>query len=193
LLVFVVTVLVVLPGRPWTKAVVAFGLIGVAIAVILSPLSDAVFSPALAKFAESDADLLRTLTGARTEAWSASYELILIAPAGGLGFGAGDQLFSLTGLDRTFLYYQGATSSSAYLTVWVEVGLVGLLLFAAMLIAAFRDALGAVALRPLVGVAAALFGIGLVESFLTSPGSPFAILAFLSLGLAAAPTLSEID
>ena len=167
----------------WAAALAATGIVLLAAA---TPLRVVDSNTALGKFSRSG-ELVRDLTGARNEAWSASIDLLSYAPVEGLGFGSGDRLFGLTG--TTFTYYQGANSGNAYLSTLLEVGVVGLALLVALLLSALQAAVmpgRTPAQLILRRMAFGLLALTAVESFMTSPGSPFSALMWIGLGQAGA-------
>jgi O-Antigen ligase len=148
-----------------------------------------VTNTALTKFNRAG-DGERSVFGGRVEAWDATIDLVRAAPVSGYGFGTGDRLFRLSHADRRFVYFAASNSADAYLQTLVEVGPLGLL----AILAAFAGGLQGVRRRertqaPFALVGVGFLAIGVTESVYTSPGSPFTLLMWSTLALAATPLL----
>lgn len=141
------------------------------------------------------------LTGARTEAWSVTLDLISSRPTLGYGFGTGDRLFQRYPERVRFHYFVGNNPNEAYLQLALEFGVVGALLFVAPLLLAATIGVGVLRNGKSVGqVACALTLVGsmlagLVESVFTSAGAPWALLMWLSAAacLTAPTAVPEAD
>lgn len=142
----------------------------------------------------------RTLltTSGRTVAWSGAVDQIRERPLLGYGFGTEERVF----VDRFYLFYSSLVESS-YLGTMLQLGLAGLVLLSALLLAVLAGGWRSLRRRdgPARTVAAACLGVlacglvlALTQSFLTSVGSPaaapFWLCAFL-LGTAAAGEVRE--
>jgi exopolysaccharide production protein ExoQ len=149
-----------------------------------------VTNTALTKFNRAG-DGERSLFGGRVEAWDATIDLVRAAPVSGYGFGTGDRLFRLSHADRRFVYFAASNSADGYLQTLVEVGPLGLL----AILAAFAGGLQGVVRRrertqaPFALMGVGFLAIGVTESVYTSPGSPFTLLMWSTLALAATPLL----
>lgn len=142
---------------------------------------------ALQKFTK-DQSLILNLTGARSQAWSATASHLSLAPVEGLGFGTVEVDFQDLGIQQRFTYFAGNNSSDSYLQMFLETGLIGGCLFATLVLMLLAPALRAP--NDSTSGAFAIMGISmavaaLVESILTSAGGPFAIIAWTGLGIAA--------
>jgi exopolysaccharide production protein ExoQ len=134
----------------------------------------------------------RSLFGGRLEAWDATMDLVGAAPASGYGFGTGDRLFKRSRADQRFIYFNGSNAADGYLQALVEVGPLGLL----AILGVFAGGIGAAVRRrprargPFLLVGIGFAAIGVTESVFTSPGSPFTLLMWSCLALAATPILA---
>jgi O-antigen ligase len=132
--------------------------------------------------------LAGSLSGARNESWPAAVEIAGKRPVLGFGFGVGDELFARYPRIARFKYFEGANPGSAYITLGMELGLVGSLLFFAPLLAAAGVAIAALkkpmATEEAVFPALLFAGLagGLFETILSSAGAPWSLLVW-SAGL----------
>ena len=131
--------------------------------------------------------LVGSLTGGRDESWAAAAKIVAKRPVLGFGFGVGDELFARYPKIARFTYFEGANPGSAYLTLAMELGAVGAVLFLAPLIAAAILAIVALRRRPLTAEEAvfpAVLAAGLVaavfETILSSAGAPWSLLVWLA-------------
>lgn len=125
------------------------------------------------------------ITGARTEAWSATIRFVKSKPLLGYGFGTGDRIFALYPKRVHFLYFVGSTPNQAYLQAALELGVLGLVIVLPLLWAAGFGIRMLIAGRSLNGASCALgviagLAAGFVESVFTSPGAPWAVLIWAS-------------
>jgi O-antigen ligase len=112
------------PTRSWG----VIGLIVLVLGLILAPF---LFSTTLERFAIERGD---TLLGGREALWQASWKLILDHPWDGVGIGnAPDAIIPYARLLRSVLGYKRVVVHSPPLTIWVETGIVGILLFLGVL------------------------------------------------------------
>jgi len=129
------------------------------------------------------------ITGARSEAWSATLGLARDKPLAGFGFGTGDRIFARYPERVHFLYFEGASPNDGYLQMLLELGLLGLVALAIPLGAASRRAVtiareGAdVALAAVAAVFVAALGVAVVESVFEAAGAPWAPLIWISAAL----------
>jgi O-antigen ligase len=192
-LVVLVLTLVVHAWMAWPRRA-ALAALAIAVVVVATPLrTTLVTNSALTKFHRTGTGE-RALFGGRLEAWDATVDLVGGAPVAGYGFGTGDRLFDLSGADRRFIYFKGDNAADGYLEALVEVGPLGLL----AIFAVFAGGIGAAARRrqwrdPFLLVGGGFAVIGVTESIFSSPGSPFTLLMWSSLALAASPALATSD
>jgi O-antigen ligase len=187
LLVGIIVGLAVLPLSPLRKLGLSLGVAAAVVAVALSPAHTVFDKTALRKF-EDAGSTVRILTGAREEAWTATFQIVPAAPVQGFGFGAGEKVFALAGGANYFRYFVGSTPSNGYLLMLLELGAIGVALLLVTLFVAVREAWrgrSAPTRRPFFLMAIGVLIAGLVESIFTSPGSPFTILLWSGLGVAA--------
>jgi glycosyltransferase involved in cell wall biosynthesis/O-antigen ligase len=177
--------LLLLPVSGWKRLGLA-GLVGTVILVLaLTPAREALRYTGLGKFSGSG-DFIRSVTGARSEAWDVTARLVALEPLEGFGFGTGDRVFRLSGADKQFQYFEGNNPHNAYLQLLLELGIAGVIVFGAVLSSAFAEAwrLGRDPnRRPFLLMSIVLLVAAVVESILTSPGSAFSILFWLGLGV----------
>lgn len=129
---------------------------------------------------------IRAVSGARDEAWAASVHIIRRRPLLGHGFGTGDMLF--TRYDAPLYWFQGANPANSYIQAGMELGIVGIALLVvaavrviAVSVAAVRKC-GSPSVNTLAGLAVGGLVIAIVESLLTAPGAPWALLTWLAAG-----------
>jgi O-antigen ligase len=192
LLVGILLVLAVLPVSPLRKVALTLGAGAIVAAVLLSPAHSLLDRTALRKFQDTGSKT-RILTGAREEAWDAAFQIVPAAPVQGFGFGAGESVFEQAGSVQYFRYFVGSDPSNAYLLMLLELGVIGLLFLLALLAIAVREAWPARVVptrRPFFLMAVGVLITGMVESIFTSPGSPFTILLWSGVGVAAARGVS---
>jgi exopolysaccharide production protein ExoQ len=135
------------------------------------------------------------LTGARTEAWRASLDILEARPIVGYGFGTGDRLFARYPYLARFVYFEGDNPNNAYLQLALELGLLGLLAALIVFACALWSGAGKAIREPVAPTGAAVLGLlvaslgaALVESIFTSAGAPWALLVWPSAAvLIAAP------
>jgi O-antigen ligase len=186
-LVVLILTLIVHAWIAWPRRA-AFAGLAIALVVVATPLrTTLVTNSALTKFHRTGSGE-RALFGGRLEAWDATVDLVHAAPAGGYGFGTGDRLFQLSRANNRFVYFNGDNAADGYLEALVEVGPLGLL----AVLAAFAGGIGSAVRRrrwrdPFLLVGASFAVIGVTESVFTSPGSPFTLLMWSCLALAATP------
>jgi O-antigen ligase len=193
LLVGIVIGLVVLPLSPLRKLALTLGVAATVVAILLSPAHTVFNKTALRKF-EDAGSTVRILTGAREEAWTATFQIVPAAPVQGFGFGSGEKVFALAGGVDYFRYFVGSTPSNGYLLMLLELGAIGVLFLLVTLGVAMREAFPARAAptrRPFFFMATGVLIAGLVESIFTSPGSPFTILLWTGLGVAAVQGVAD--
>ena len=134
-------------------------------------------------------------TSGRRSAWEGALDQVLERPVLGYGFGTEDRVF----VDRFYTFYSSSVENS-YLGTALQLGIVGLGLFLALIVALAVRALRALGSLsgPTRGLAAACLGVvaaglvlALTQSYLTSVGNPatvpFWLSAFLLAALAAPP------
>jgi hypothetical protein len=192
LLVGILLGLAVVPLSPLRKLGLTLGAAAVLVAIFLSPAHSLFDKTALRKFEDSGSKT-RILTGAREEAWNATFQIVPAAPVQGFGFGAGESVFKQAGSTEYFRYFVGSDPSNAFLLMLVELGGIGVVFLLVLLATAAREAWPARAVptqRPFFLMAAGVLLAGLVESIFTSAGSPFTILLWSGVGVAAAQGLS---
>ncbi|MEA2272786.1 MAG: hypothetical protein QOI98_1494 [Solirubrobacteraceae bacterium] len=192
LFVAIVIGLAVLPISNLRKLALSAGVVAAIVAIALSPAKSVFNHTAFRKF-EDAGSTVRILTGAREEAWTATFQLVPVVPVEGYGFGTGERVFEIAGGKDYFRYFVGSTPSDGYLLMLLELGAVGSLLLLITLAIALREAWPARrqwTRRPFFFMAVGVLIAGLVESIFTSPGSPFTILLWAGLGVATAPALA---
>ena len=186
LLGLVLLVLLVLPLPPLKRLAVAAAAVGVVLILAASPAGDLLDRTGFGKFTDGDGTAA-AVTGGRSEAWEETLDLIQDAPLQGYGFGASENAFFRAGFVMRFRTFQGANPNNAYLQAGLEMGLLGALLLLAVAVAAIIIVLRLPpdpSRRPWVLATVSLFAAAAVESILTSPGNPFALIAWAGLGVA---------
>lgn len=141
------------------------------------------------------ASFVSRLTGARSEAWPAAWNLIRSRPVLGYGFGTGDRVFSLYPNRVHFVFFEGANPSNGYLELGMDLGIVGGILFVLPLLLAARGAareLGGGASDTASGAVAAVLvaslAVAFVESTLTSAGAPWELLLWSAAAMCVLPS-----
>ena len=129
--------------------------------------------------------LVSRLTGARNEAWRATFRLVKRKPVLGYGFGTGDRVFGLNPAVAHFRYYEGADPASAYLRALLELGVLSVVIFVPLLAAAVLGARLLVSGGSIDGSCCALvlvggLAAGFLESIFTTAGAPWAPLLWVS-------------
>jgi O-antigen ligase/ABC-type amino acid transport substrate-binding protein len=125
------------------------------------------------------------LTGARSEAWSATLGLVADRPLLGFGFGTGDRIFARYPDRAQFVFFEGANPNNGYLQLLLELGILGLIALAIPLGIAVRGAvrIAREGRSPMEGAFAAMFvaslGVAVVESVFESAGAPWAHLIWI--------------
>lgn len=113
----------------------------------------------------------RTFLGSsgRIEAWNGAFHQGTARPVDGYGFGTEDRVF----VDR-FYAFEGIFPESSYLGVFLQLGTVGIAVFAALLLLLLRDGWRARSLAPGAGAAGVLVAailVGITQSGLLSVGN----------------------
>lgn len=140
---------------------------------------------ALAKF-DNRINVVEAVTGGRSTAWSVTLEIIEEKPLLGYGYGSGDRIFAIAGIPQKQLnFFNGSNPNNAYLQQAFELGVTGLLLlfllFLGWSVSAIRQLRNPTVL-PFFLITVVLVATGLTESIFFSPGNPFGILLWSSIG-----------
>lgn len=193
LAVLVIVAIYLYGWRPRLLAGIAVAAL-VALGMVMSGHGGPLERTALGKFG-GEGDFVIVATGARSEAWSVTMDLVRLAPLEGIGFGATEHVFEFPHVAGSFRMFQGNNPGNAYLQWLLETGVVGLSLVCVVLLT-----LGLGAWRGRVERGRRIFGLSalilllsaVVESLLTSAGSPFTLVAWGALGLASAGLLQPL-
>ncbi|MCB0163495.1 MAG: O-antigen ligase family protein [Anaerolineae bacterium] len=181
------------PTRPWGKLTLLLS----AMAIVTTPF---VFSKVLDRFATGDGGAL----GGRMVIWEAAWMLIRDHPWIGVGIGNAPEavLPYLKQLIDTGSHYTHRSLHNAFLAVWAETGIFGLMLYLSVLTSAVWSFVrqvrqhGANDMSPLTCYLALTFCIfvGYTLSWIKSGGFEYHHTCFLMLGLLLVPTrLSHME
>jgi O-antigen ligase/ABC-type amino acid transport substrate-binding protein len=129
------------------------------------------------------------ITGARSEAWSATIDFVRDRPLTGFGFGTGDRIFARYPERVHFRYFEGANPNNGYLQLLLELGVLGLIAVVFPFGAALRraEAIARGGADPINSALAATFvallSVAVVESVFEAAGAPWAPLIWLCTAL----------